>query len=311
MQTAAIIGGSGFIGSYVTKVFLENNYKVRVSSTDIANKGKYEHLLGLTNAENLEIVAANVQDIASIEKLVSGCDIVIHGGTPFMLDVKDPQTELFDPTIKGTENFLEVIARTPGIKKVVFIASVAAWNTSFPLAPATYPEGHVFSENDTPYMGDQDHPYAQAKFLADQAVRKFVAGHPDLSFEITTISPVWVIGNSLSSRSDSTSMGLQYLIKNKIAPNPFLEMLYSTNAMFAMIDVRDVAQCIFKIATTTGLHGKNYLASSESYSISDISLMLNGGAPVAGAAIVYDSSLAKADLGLSFIAARDTLNNCA
>lgn len=310
MQTAAIIGGAGFIGSYVTKAFLENGYKVRVSSTDITNKGKYQHLLESSHAENLEIIAADMRDIDSIEKFVSGCDIVVHGGTPFMLDVKDPQTELFEPTIKGTENFLAVIAKTPGIKKVVFIASVAAWNTSFPLAPATYPAGHVFSEKDTPYMSDQDHPYAQAKFLADQAVRKFIAENTDLSFEITTISPVWVTGNSLSLRSDSTSMGMQYLIKNKLAPNPFIEMLYATNAMFAMVDVRDVAQSIFKAATTGGLHGKNYLISGESYAVSDITLMLNGGAPVADAAIVYDSSLAKADLALSFIAAKDTLNNC-
>ena len=50
MQTAGIIGGSGFIGSYITKIFLEENYKVKVSSTDINNKSKYEHLLTLTNA---------------------------------------------------------------------------------------------------------------------------------------------------------------------------------------------------------------------------------------------------------------------
>lgn len=310
MQTAAIIGGGGFIGSYVTKVFLENNYKVRVSATDITNKSKYEHLQGLENAGNLEIVAADMRDIDSIEQFVSGCDIVIHGGTPFVLDVKDPQTELFDPTVKGTENFLQVIAKTPGIKKVVFIASVAAWNTSFPMAPSTYPAGHVFTENDTPYMSDQDHPYAQAKFLADQAVRKFVAQNPDIAFEITSISPVWVTGNSLSTRPDSTSMGMQYLIKNKLAPNPFVEMLFATDAVFAMVDVRDVANAIFQAATTTGLHGKNYLVSSESYAVSDITSMLNGGGPLADAAVVYDSSLAADELGVSFIASRETLNSC-
>ena len=55
MQTIGIIGGSGFIGSYITKIFLEENYKVKVSTTDISNKNKYEHLQTLTNADNLEI----------------------------------------------------------------------------------------------------------------------------------------------------------------------------------------------------------------------------------------------------------------
>lgn len=310
METIGIIGGSGFIGSYITKIFLEENYKVRVSSTDITNKGKYQHLQGLSNAEELEICAMDVLDISSVEAFVKGCDIIVHAGTPFMLDVKDPQKELFEPTVKGTQNFLEVIAKTEGIKKVVFLASVAAWNTSFPLAPASYPSDHVFSEQDTPYMGGQDHPYAQAKYYADQAVRKFINDHPETSFEITSVSPVFVIGNSLSPRQDSTSMGMQYLFKNKIAPNPFIEMMYANDVMFALVDVRDVAESVFQAATRTGLHGKNYLITSESYKISDISLMLNNKPPVADAAMVYDNTLVKNDLGVAFITAKETLNHC-
>lgn len=310
MQTVGIIGGAGFIGSYVTKIFLEENYRVKVSSTNMADTSRYQHLQDLGNSENLSFAACDVRDIAAVGDFVKGCDIVVHAGTPFILDVKDPQTELFDPTVKGTNNFLEVISNTPGIKKIVFIASVAAWNTSFPMAPATYSAGHIFSERDNPYMGEQDHPYAQAKFLADQAVREFTNRHPALGFEITSISPVFVIGNPLSARPDSTSIGLQYLLKHKLAPNPFMEMLYAADVSFAMIDVRDVAEAVFQAATKTGLHGKNYLVSSESYPVSDISLMLNNQQPVAGPAMVYDSGLVKKELGLAFISVRETLKNC-
>ena len=311
MQTVGIIGGCGFIGSYITNIFLEENCKVTVSSTDIGNKSKYEHLLSLNNANtNLEILPLDTRDKEALENFVTGCDIIIHGGTPFKLDVKDAQAELMEPTITGTRNFLEVISKTKQPKKVVFIASVAAWNTSFPLNPATYNADHVFTEQDTPYMSEQDHPYGQAKFLADQEVRKFIEEKPDLSFEITSVSPTWVIGNPLSSRSDSTSMDIQHLIKNKIAPNPFVEMLFATDAMFSMIDVRDVAEAVYQAATTDGIHGKNYLIANESYKVSDISLMLNNNLPFNEAAIVYDSSLAKKDLGIAFIAAKDTLNHC-
>jgi len=44
MKTAGIIGGSGYIGSYVTKRFLEENYSVKVSARDISKKKKYQHL---------------------------------------------------------------------------------------------------------------------------------------------------------------------------------------------------------------------------------------------------------------------------
>ncbi len=310
MQTVGIIGGAGFIGSYITKIFLEENYRVKASVTDINNKSKYGHLFTLSNTKNLEVCPLDVRNIDTVKTFASGCDIIVHAGTPFILDVKDPQTELFEPTIKGTENFLEVIATTAGIKKVVFIASVAGWNTSFPFAPATYAAGHVFTEMDTPYISAGDHPYAQAKFLAGQAVRKFIAAHPELPMEITSISPVFVIGNSLSARADSTSMGMQYLFKNKIAPDPFVEMLFATDTAFALVDVRDVAASVFQAATRNGLHGKNYLISSESYAVSDISLMLNNAAPLNEGAVVYDSNLAKKELGLAFIAAKETLNHC-
>jgi len=113
MQIVGVIGGSGFIGSYVTKIFLEENYKVKVSSTDINNKGKYEHLFDLNNAKaNLTICSLDVRDKEALENFVQGCDIIINGGSPFLLDVKDPQTELFEPTVQGTRNFLEVISKS-------------------------------------------------------------------------------------------------------------------------------------------------------------------------------------------------------
>ncbi|MDE3184259.1 MAG: NAD-dependent epimerase/dehydratase family protein [Bacteroidota bacterium] len=310
MQTVGIIGGSGFIGSYITKIFLEEDFKVKVTSTDISNRSKYEHLLMLTNAQNLEMVPLDVRDKNALQDFVKDCEIIVHGGTPFQLEVKDPQTELFDPTVTGTRNFLEVISKSKDLKKVVFIASVAAWNTSFPMNPATYDHDHIFTEQDTPYMSDGDHPYAKAKFLADQEVRKFIKDNLNLSFEISSVFPTWVIGNPLSERPDSTSMDMQYLIKNKITPNPFVEMLFATDTMFSMVDVRDVAEAVYQAATTKGLHGKNYLIANESYKVSDISLMLNNQIPLNDAAIVYDSSLAKKDLGIAFIAAKETLNHC-
>jgi nucleoside-diphosphate-sugar epimerase len=40
MKKVGIIGGSGFIGSYNTQKFLDEGYKVKVSTTDISKKEK-------------------------------------------------------------------------------------------------------------------------------------------------------------------------------------------------------------------------------------------------------------------------------
>lgn len=309
MKKVGIIGGSGFIGSYITKAFLDNGYGVKVSATDITREDKYQHLMALNQAENLYVSELNVEDKAILLDFVSDCDIVIHGGTPFILDVKDPQTELFDPTIKGTENFLEAIKNTPGIEKVVFIASVAAWNTNFPMPAAGKSFTDTFDEKETKFTSSASHPYAQAKFIANQTVEKFIKDNPNLSFEITTVSPVGVMGKSLSNRKDSTSGGLQYLIKNKIAPDDFIQMLFDNDILFSLIDVEDVAKAIFKAATTKGLHGKNYLLATESYKISDINLMLNQQEPIEKGIVVYINDLAKMDLNMNFKPVKHCLNN--
>ncbi|PKP12979.1 MAG: dihydroflavonol 4-reductase [Bacteroidetes bacterium HGW-Bacteroidetes-3] len=309
MKKVGIIGGSGFIGSYITKQFLENGYEVKVSTTDISKEEKFQHLRKFQNANHLEIKELDVANKMLLKSFIKGCDIVIHGGTPFQLDVKDPKTELFDPTIKGTENFLEVVKGSKTIKKVVFIASVAAYNTNFPLLPEGKTEADQITENDVPFMSEQGHPYAQAKFIANQVVDKFIADNPNLPFEITSVSPVGVMGKSLSNRQDSTSTGIQFLFKNKIAPNPFIQMLYDMDVLWALVDVEDVAKAIYKVATTKNIHGKNYLLSSESYRVSDVTLMLNHQEPKNQSKIIYQNRLAAEDLGIHFKPVKETLNN--
>jgi nucleoside-diphosphate-sugar epimerase len=187
-----------------------------------------------------------------------------------------------------------------GIKKVIIIASVGAFNTNFPMPAENKNPEEVFTENDQPYYGKDSHPYAQAKFLAQPAVEKFIDAHPNLVYEIVTVSPVMVIGKSLSGREDSTSTGIQFLLKNKIAPDPFMQSLYDNDVEFAMVDVEDVAGGIYAVATKSGLHGKNYLLTSETYPVSDITLMLNHHSPSRPSRMAYSNNLAKKDLGMEF-----------
>jgi hypothetical protein len=309
MKKVGIIGGSGFIGSHVTKQFLDQGFTVKVSTTDILREDKYQHLMKFNHSDNLQISEMNVEDKEALRDFVADCDVVIHGGTPFVLDFQDAETELFNPTVNGTDNFLQIIKKTPSVKKVVLIASVGGFNTNFPFPAEGKSFTDTFDENDTRFISKESHPYAQAKFMANQVVEKFIQENPDLPFEITTVSPVGVMGKSLSSREDSTSGGLQFLIKNKIVPDDFMKMIFETNILWSMIDVEDVAKAIFKAATTTGLHGNDYLLASESYKISDINLMLNQQEPEEKSVIVYKNDLAKKDLNMNFKPMKECLNN--
>ncbi len=309
MKTAGIIGGSGFIGSYITRKFLAEGYRVKVSVTDISKSEKYQHLFDFKNSDNLNIRGLKLEDIDTLQDFIKDCEIVVHSGTPFQLDVKDPKKELLDPTIKGTENFLEAISQAPNVEKVVFIASVAAWNTEFPMPAGSKSFTDTFDEHDTRFTSEQSHPYCQAKFIANQTVEQFINSHPNLRYEITTVSPVSVMGKSLSSREDSTSTGIQFLIKNKIAPDDFIKSLYDNDVPFALVDVADVANATYKAATTKGLHGKDYLLTSETYKVSDIHEMLNHREPKEKGQVIYINKLAKTDLEMQFRPVKKTLNS--
>ena len=145
--------------------------------------------------------------------------------------------------------------------------------------------------------------------MANQVVEKFIKDNPNVFFEISSVSPVMVMGKSMSNREDSTSSVIQYLIKRKIAPDDFFQALYDNDVPFAIVDVEDVANATFKAATTLGLHGKDYLLSSETYKVSDISAMLNHQEPKEKASIIYKNDLAKKDLGIQFKSIKETLNN--
>jgi len=308
MKKTGIIGGAGFIGSYITKTFLEENFKVKASVTDLSKKEKYLHLKSLPNASGLEISGLNVLETDSIKGFATGCDILIHGGAPFRLNVKDPQKELFEPIVNGTEILLNTIKKIPTVEKVVILSCVNAYNTSFPLPADDKSPDHLYTEEDVPYMHENNHPYSQARFYADQTVREFIETNPEQSFEIVSLFPTFVIGKPLSDREDSTSVRIQNVLKNNPATDIFPGMLREKDAELAMVDVNEVAKAVFKAAVKDGLHDKNYFLNSESWEISDISRMLNNRKPAGKPSLTYSNNLASRILGMNFKPVNESLN---
>ncbi len=308
MKTVGIIGGAGYIGSYVTRQLLAEGFQVKVSARDIKKEDHYQHLKSFEKAENLALVSMDLRVPNSVKEFIKGCEIIVHTGTPFHLNVEDPQKDFFEPTVQGTKDFLDIIKGQEGLEKVVFVASVAAYNTAFPMPAAGRADDHLYTEEDTPYFHESNHPYAQSKYFADQAIRKFLDENPDLPFEIVSVSPTGVMGPALSRREDSTSMGIQYLFKNHIAPDPFVQMMFDQDIYFAVVDVADVGQAICKAATLDGLHGKNYLLSTDSWRVSDLGLMLNKKEPKGPSKTVYSNALASRELGIQFHSAEVPLN---
>jgi nucleoside-diphosphate-sugar epimerase len=127
-KTILVTGGTGYIGSWVTKGLLEKGYTVRLTVRDKDKKEKYRPLQDIEkNTEGkLEIWEADLLKEGSFDKPAEGCLAIMHIASPFTFRIKDPQKELIDPALKGTRNVVNAATKSTTVKKVVLTSSVAA-----------------------------------------------------------------------------------------------------------------------------------------------------------------------------------------
>lgn len=131
-----ITGVTGFIGFKVLLDALEAGYHVRASVRSLAQKdtiAKHPKVaaLGLP-ADRLEFV--EVPDICNdkaYEQAIRGVQNVIHLASPLPSPFLDPQTGIYEPTIKSATSILHNALQEPAVKKVVIASSVFA-NSPFP-----------------------------------------------------------------------------------------------------------------------------------------------------------------------------------
>ncbi|CAA0833562.1 NAD(P)-binding Rossmann-fold superfamily protein [Striga hermonthica] len=135
---------------------------------------KTEHLMSLLEAkERLHLIKANLLEEGSFDFVVAGCDGIFHTASLFYHAVKDPQAELIDPTLKGTLNVLQSVAKAPSVKRVVLILSIAsvAYNDT-PAGPETVTDETWWS--DPEWCKKAKKWYVLSKTVVEEVAWKFV-----------------------------------------------------------------------------------------------------------------------------------------
>ena len=178
---AFVTGATGFLGSHVARVLAEQGAELRLlvrPTSDLRN------LDGLAaHGGNADRVVGDLRDAASIEKALSGCDVVFHVAADYRLWVRDPD-EMYRSNVEGTRAVLEA-ARKQGVRRVVYTSSVATMG----FISGTN-KGNVADEQSPVGIGDMIGPYKRSKFMAEQVA--FEAARSGV--DVVIVNPTTPIG---------------------------------------------------------------------------------------------------------------------
>ena len=124
LKSVLVTGGAGYVGSALVPVLLQAGYKVKV--LDLYLYGE-EVLAAVRGNPNLEEIKGDIRDRGLLEKVVLGCDSVIH----LACISNDPSFEL-DPELGKSINYdafvdLVKVARDGGVKRFVYASSSSVY----------------------------------------------------------------------------------------------------------------------------------------------------------------------------------------
>lgn len=123
-----ITGVSGFLGTQVLKVFMEDgSYTVRGTVRDKTNEKKVKPIRTMLGDlfDQVELVNADLLNAESLMNAAEGCEYIVHTASPFPLVEPKDENELIKPAVDGTMAVMEA-ARKHKVKRVVITSSVAS-----------------------------------------------------------------------------------------------------------------------------------------------------------------------------------------
>jgi dihydroflavonol-4-reductase len=249
-----VTGATGFVGSQIVASLLDHGYRVRGSVRSVASRD-VERLRALEGArDRLELFEADLLAAGAYDAPASGCEFVVHTASPYALDARDPQRDLVDPAVIGTENVLSACERARCVRRVVLTSSMAAV-TDEP------DRDHVLTENDWNERSSLSrNPYYFSKTQAERAAWAFMRNGPR-RFDLVAINPFFVLGPSIVPRLNVSNQVLVDLLRGTY---PGIVAL-----TWGVVDVRDVADAHRLALETESAHGR-YLCAGERMSMRDV-----------------------------------------
>jgi dihydroflavonol-4-reductase len=247
-----VTGASGFIAGHTIEKLLAQGHEVLGTVRDPDNAVKNAHLQAMSKASGrLSLVAADLTAADPFSAYMD-VDVVMHMASPYIINVKDPQTDLVDPAVMGTVSILRAAANSKRVKRIVLTSSMAAITDE--------PDGRVLTENDWNNGSSLTrNPYYYSKVLAEKAAWDFMKTEKP-GFDLVVINPFLVIGPAHTPVVNASNLTLIEMITGTFPAIMALEWGY--------VDVRDVADTHIAAMNTKQASGR-YICAAENMTMTE------------------------------------------
>ncbi|MBZ5720079.1 MAG: NAD-dependent epimerase/dehydratase family protein [Acidobacteriia bacterium] len=170
---AFVTGATGFVGSHVARVLADQGAELRLL---VRSTSDPKNIQGL----KAERVIGDLRDPGSLEKLMSGCDVLFHVAADYRLWIRDPD-QMYRSNVEGTRAILDA-ARKNRVRRVVYTSSVATMGFTSNGRPA--------DENSPVSLESMIGHYKRSKFMAEQVALE--AGKSGM--EVVVVNPSTPVG---------------------------------------------------------------------------------------------------------------------
>src|ERR1700720_4585265 len=236
---ALVTGATGFLGTHVARVLAEQGAGLRLLVRPTSN---------LKNLEGLhaETAMGDLRDAASLEKAMSGCEVVFHVAADYRLWVQDP-AEMYRSNVEGTRAILQA-ARKNGVRCVVYTSSVATVGFTG--------NGHPADEDSPVSLADMIGHYKRSKFMAEQVALEAGRG----GMHVVLVNPTTPIGEQDVKPTPTGRIVVDFL-KRKFPA--YVETGLN------LVDVRECARGHIT-AMEKGNSGERYILGGENLTLKQI-----------------------------------------
>ncbi len=238
---ALVLGGTGLIGSHAVRSCHERKIAVRVLSRPGSDRRTLQGL-------ELELFDGALEDKASLEQAVAGCDLVIHAAAPYPKR-HFGKAALLAKAQAGMNNFLSVLNGPAGanLKRVIYVSSVTTIGIPADESGRPAPRSRPARETDLLPIVDSAPYFALKEKLESTALSAAANGLP-----IVVVNPTFCVGPYDAHR---TTAQLMIPLARKQIP---AYIPGKVNAVAA----NDVGEGI-SLAAERGQPGKRYILGGE------------------------------------------------